>query len=156
MLLWMALDACWPQMPLDTVGGGGRTRQKQLRPPWSQGHTNAALDALVSATPIPCIVGQQQPGSDTEAEEFPLSWNLGMGWPLPVSDILLLKAWAGHHVTAQVMCLPAVSDVVFSVSCRQGWGGGGHNEPELWPRSAVWSPLPADMARAAGKTDRGA
>lgn len=91
MLLWMALDACWPQMPLDTVGGGGRTRQKQLRPPWSQGHTNAALDALVSATPIPCIVGQQQPGSDTEAEEFPLSWNLGMGWPLPVSDILLLK-----------------------------------------------------------------
>lgn len=91
MLLWMALEACWPQMPLDTVGGGGRTRQKQLQPQWSQGHTKAALYALVSATPIPCIVGQQQPRSDTEAEEFPLSWNLGMGWPLPVSDILLLK-----------------------------------------------------------------
>lgn len=78
----------------DTPGrSGGReeARLKQPRPPWSPCHTNAALDALVSATSIPCIVGQQQPASDAEAEEFPLSWNLGMGWPLPVSDILLLK-----------------------------------------------------------------
>lgn len=90
MLLWMALEACWPQMPLDTVGEGGGPGRSSCDP-WSQGHTDAALDALVSATPIPCIVGQQQPGSDTEAGEFPLSWSLGMGWPLPVSDILLLK-----------------------------------------------------------------
>lgn len=87
----MAVEAGWPQMPLDTAGGREEGRLKQLRPPWSQCHTNAALDALVSATSIPCMVGQQPPASDAEAQESPLSGNLGMGWPLPVSDILLLK-----------------------------------------------------------------
>lgn len=51
----------------------------------------------------------RQPGSDAEAEEFPFSWDLGMGVAsMPRSDTLLLKgltfppqqAWGGHHVTA--------------------------------------------------------
>lgn len=129
-------------MPLDTAGGREAARLKQLRLPWSQCHTDAALDALVLATCIPRIVGQQQPGSEAEAEEFPLSWN-----PLPGSDILLPKGLppallclgrpprdsTGHVASSSFRCC-------FLRVLSAGVGGGGDNEPALWPRLAECGP----------------
>lgn len=81
--LLAALDGlgrhAWPQMSLSTAGG-------RVGGPGSSGcdlpGPSVKLMLLwmlwLSATPTSCIVDQQQPGSDAEAE-FPFSWDLGMG-----------------------------------------------------------------------------